>query len=114
MGVRLSRGFGSSDGVLPALPFDSSMDMAPVGRPEHGHVQRHGGHIIKDERKGVLVTSKIKAVAGLAGNQEQNSQEKQERKKGPFTPKTISRTGIQGRFHSLSQITAQPVPPTKR
>src|SRR6266436_10303899 len=29
-GVRLFYRFGSSNGVLPALPFDSSMDMAPV------------------------------------------------------------------------------------
>ena len=51
--------------------------MAPVGRPEHRDVQRHGGHIVKDEGKGVLVTDEIKSVGGLAGNQEQNSKEKQ-------------------------------------
>jgi hypothetical protein len=53
--------------------------MAPVGRPEHGYVQRHGGHIIKDEGKGVLVTSQIQAVAGLAGDKEEDSQENEKR-----------------------------------
>src|SRR5712692_3181912 len=80
MSVRLFYRFGRSDRVLPAFPLDSSIYMAPVGRPEHTNVQRHGGHIIKDEREGVLVTSEIEAVAGLAGNQEQNSQEKEKRK----------------------------------
>src|SRR5712664_3661858 len=83
MGVRLSRRFGSSDGVLPAFPLDSSIYMTPVGRPEHSYVQRHGGRVIKDEGEWVLVTSQIEAVAGLAGNQEQNYQEKQKRKLQP-------------------------------
>src|SRR6202040_3360182 len=78
-GVRLSCRLGSSDGVLPAFPLDSSIYMTPVGRPEHRYVQRHGGRVIKDEGEGVLVTSQIEAVAGLAGNEEQNSQEKQKR-----------------------------------
>src|SRR2546425_13202095 len=80
MGARLFYRFGSSDGVLPAFPFDSSIYMAPVGRPEHANVQRHGGHIIKDEGEGELGTGEIKAVAGLAGNQDQNPHEKEKRK----------------------------------
>src|SRR5216684_7107936 len=79
MGIRLSRRFGSPDGVLPALPLDSPIYVAAVGRPEHSYVQRDCGHVIKDEGKGVLVTSEIETVAGLAGNQQQNSQEKQKR-----------------------------------
>src|SRR5260370_37031976 len=79
MDVCLSYRFGSSDRVFPALPFDFSFDMAPVGRPEHRYVQRHGGHEIKDEGEGGLVTGKIKAVTGLARNQEANSREKQKR-----------------------------------
>src|SRR5467141_1746675 len=78
-GVRLSRRLGSSDGVLPAFPLDSSFYMAPVGGPEHSYVQRHGGHVIKDEGEREMVTGQIKTVAGLASNQEQNSQEKQKR-----------------------------------
>src|SRR5260370_31205502 len=79
MGVRLSRRFGSFDGVLSAFPLDSSIYMAPVGRPEHSYVQRHGGRVIKDEGEWGLVTSEIEAVACFAGNEEQNSQEKQKR-----------------------------------
>src|SRR5258707_15624637 len=79
MAMRLFYRFRSANGILPALPYDSSLDMAPVGRPEHGYVQRHGGHIIKDEGKGGLVTNKLKAVAGLAGGKQENSQEKQKR-----------------------------------
>src|SRR6267143_5227435 len=79
MDVRLSCRFGSSYGVLPAFPLDSAIYMAPVGRPEHSYIQRHGGHVIKDEGERKMVTSQIKAVAGLAGNEKQDSQEKQKR-----------------------------------
>src|SRR5216684_2137931 len=77
MAIRLFYRFGRSNGVFSALPLDSSIYVAPVGRPEHTNVQRHGRHIIKDEGERVLVTGEIEAVAGLAGNQEQNSQEKE-------------------------------------
>src|SRR5260370_35706029 len=105
MGVWLSRRFRSPDRVFPALPFDFSFDMAPVGRPEHRYVQRHGGHAIKDEGEGVLVTGKIKTLAGLAGNQQQNSQEQKKRRlqspdnqqkrnqKEGSIPFTVNRTG---------------------
>src|SRR5882762_3861688 len=83
MVVRLSCRFRSSDGVLPAFPLDSSIYMAPVGRPEHSYVQGHGGYVIKDEGEWEMVTSEIEAVAGLAGNEEQNSQEKQKRNLQP-------------------------------
>src|SRR5258706_13128821 len=79
MDVRLSCRFGSSDGVLPAFPLDSSIYMAPVGRPEHSYIQRHGGDGIKDEGKRGMVTSENEAGAGLTGNEEQNSQEKEKR-----------------------------------
>src|SRR5260370_42665225 len=83
MGVRLSCRFGSSDGVLPAFPLDSSIYMAPVGRPEHSYVQGHGGDVIKDEGEWEMVTSEIEGVAGLAGNGEQNSQEKKKKNLSP-------------------------------
>src|SRR5207245_247828 len=77
--MRLFYRFRSANGILPALPYDSSIDMAPVRRPEHGRVQRYGGHVIKDEGKGILVTDKLEAVARLARNEQQNSQENQKR-----------------------------------
>src|SRR5229473_6855834 len=77
MAVRLFYRFGSSNGVFPAFPLDSSIYVAPVGRPEHTDVQRHGGHIIKDEGERVLVTGEIETVTGLTNNQEQDTQEKQ-------------------------------------
>ena len=79
MGVRLFYRFGRSNGVFPPFPLDSSIYVAPVGRPEHTNVQRHGRHIIKDEGEGVLVTGEIATVAGLPGNQEQDSHEKEKR-----------------------------------
>src|SRR5258706_12064466 len=77
MGARLFYRFGSSNGVFPALPLDSSIYVTPIGRPEHTNVQRHSRHIIKDEGEGVLVTGEIEAIASLPCNQEQNSQEKE-------------------------------------
>src|SRR5207249_9639884 len=41
------------------------------------------GDVIEDEGKRIMVTSKIKAVDGLAGNQEQNADEEQQ---GEFQP----------------------------
>src|SRR5690349_6927166 len=55
------------------------MNVAPVGRPEHTNIQKHGGHIIEDEGKGVSVTSQFQSVDGLPDYQEQDSHEKKNR-----------------------------------
>src|SRR5439155_25561792 len=83
MATRLFYRFGGANGVLPAFPFNSSLYVAPIGRPEHTRIQDCRGYIIKDEGKREMVTNQFKAVDGLAAEQKQNAEEKDQREFQP-------------------------------
>ena len=58
----LSGRAGKRDGDFASFPLDLALRVAPVGSPEHAHVQDNRGHVINDAFRGELVTRKL--VAG--------------------------------------------------
>src|SRR5580700_5174835 len=76
LSVTLSGGAGKSYRNFPSLPFDLPLQVAPVRGPKHTRVERHSGHVINDEFKGILVTRYLQTVGELAQQEETNPQKR--------------------------------------